>query len=136
MAYKKKYSDAQKKSYRKGFLAGLFSSKGSKTKKKIYIPKSATPSQRHNILMRDDVDYLIAHRAALRSASHVEDEKQRKSAYEKLRNAYYKDIKNKTTYGVYLKTKFGDWFLKGSFISGEPYFSSLPFRHKTVAFFG
>ena len=58
--------------------------------------------------MRDDVDYLIAHRAALRSASHLEDENQRKSAVEKYRNSYYKDIKNKTTYGVYLKTKFGD----------------------------
>ena len=108
MAYKKKYSAAEKKSYRKGFLAGLISAKTSKTKKRIYIPKNATKSQRHNILMRDDADYLIAHRAALRSASHLEDENQRKSAVEKYRNSYYKDIKNKTTYGVYLKTKFGD----------------------------
>lgn len=107
MAFKKKYSAAEKKSYHKGFLAGLFSAKGSKTKKKIYIPKSATKSQRHNILMRDDADYLIAHRAALRSAAEIEDETQRKSAVEKYRNSYYKDIKNKTPYGVYLKSKFG-----------------------------
>lgn len=98
----------KKKSYRKGFLAGLFSAKGSKTKKKIHISKSATKSQRHNILMRDDVDYRIAHRVALRFAAFLEDESQRMSAVEKYRDSYYKDIKNKTPYGVYLKTKFDD----------------------------
>ena len=116
MAYKKNhrkkcknaYNSSEKKAYKRGFFAGLFASRKKRTNKKIVIPKNSTKSQRHNILMRDDADYLIAHRAAMRSASHLEDENQRKSAVEKYRNAYYKDIKNKTTYGIYLKTKFGD----------------------------
>ena len=51
------FSSAEKRSYKKGFLKGLLFGG-----KKKALPKDR--DQRHNVLMRDDVDYKIAFRYA------------------------------------------------------------------------
>ena len=110
MAKRKKYSAAEKKSYKRGFFAGLFVSKKKKktSSKKIHIPKTATESQRHNILMRDDPDYVAALRAARRSAADIKDTEKYEVAVKQFRDKYYSEIKKGSDYGKYLKNKFGD----------------------------
>ena len=76
--------------------------------KKIHIPKTATESQRHNILMRDDPDYVVAFRAARRSAADIKDTKEYEGAVKQFRDKYYSEIKKGSDYGKYLKNKFGD----------------------------
>ena len=102
---KKRYSTAEKASYKKGFWTGLFVSR-KKKKQKVSIPKNATKTQRHNILMRDDPDYLVAYRAARRSASDIEDTTKYEKAVSKYTDEYYASIKRKTDYGKYLISKF------------------------------
>lgn len=107
---RRSYSSAEKKSYKRGFFAGLFASKTPKvnSRKKVHIPKNATESQRHNILMRDDPDYLVAFRAARRSADGIEDSRRHEEAVKRYCDRYYSEIKKRTEYGRYLKAKFSD----------------------------
>ena len=105
----KKYSQSERKSYKKGFLAGLFASKNkNNSRKKVKIPKNATESQRHNILMRDDPDYLVAFRAARRSASGLDNSSEYEKNLKLFRHKYYSETKNRTEYGKYLISKFSD----------------------------
>ena len=109
---KKSYSASEKKSFKAGFFAGLFSSKNKIKKKnlskKIHIPKNATESQRHNILMRDDPRYVAAFRAARRSAADISDTREYEKAVKKFSSKYYSEIKKGSDYGKYLMSKFSD----------------------------
>lgn len=75
-------------------------------KKKVNLPKNATESQRHNILMRDDPDYLVAFRAAQRSAADIKAPREREQAVKLYRDRYYSEIKKRTDYGRYLTSKY------------------------------
>lgn len=107
---RKSYSAAEKKSFRAGFLRGLFSKKKKNSSKKQNARKKSVRTERqniitrHNVLFRDEPDYLYAYRYAKHMGFKfsLDDETVLKNA-----SAHFEQMKKDSDFAAWLRDNYG-----------------------------